>query len=249
MRTQTPTASRSRTVGAFTLIELLVVMAIIAVLMGLLFPSIAHVKESANIANCTSNMQQIWRALNTYTTDNQGRLPWNETGGPQGSWVTGYTPVGTNGVLGITRGTLYKYVKDVRVFKCPSYPDPEYVRAYSMADFMSGKSPSATLSYMGYSSPTAPSIGSVERPAQTMMLVEENPPGWPPADGRTYLNDGYFAGNTGRERTGTYHRPDKNNPSKGKSNVCFVDGHIQTVSAEEAGRAYEMFYRVVPINQ
>jgi len=249
MNTRGTTSPRTRAAGAFTLIELLVVMAIIAVLMGLLFPAIGHVKESANIASCANNMQQIWRALNTYTTDNQGRLPWNETGGPAGSWVTGYTPVGTNGVMGITRGSLYKYLKDVRVFKCPSFPNPEYVRSYSMADFMNGKTPPPTLTYMGYSSPAAPSIGSVERPAQTMMLVEENPSGWPPNDGRTYLNDAYFAGSTGRERPGTYHRADRSNPSKGKSNVCFVDGHVQLVTAEEAARAYEMFYRVVPINQ
>ena len=102
---------RAKTARAFTLIELLVVMAIIAVLVGLLFPSFRAARESANIAVCTSNLQQIWRALNAYTTDNQGRLPWNETGGPAGSWIAGYTATGTNGILGLTRGTLYKYVK------------------------------------------------------------------------------------------------------------------------------------------
>jgi prepilin-type processing-associated H-X9-DG protein len=229
------------------LIELLVVMAIIAVLVGLLFPSFRAARDSANIAVCTSNLQQIYRALNTYTTDNQGRLPWNETGGPAGSWIAGYTATGTNGILGLTRGTLYKYVKDIRVYRCPSYPSEEHVRSYSMADYMNGKTPSPTISYMGFSARCAPSIGSVERPAQTLMLIEENPPGCPPVDGRTAINDGYYSGSTGRERPATYHRPDKKDPIKGKANACFVDGHVQQLSKEEAERAYEMFYHV-PLN-
>ncbi|MBI5396539.1 MAG: type II secretion system protein [Verrucomicrobia bacterium] len=249
MRTQPDREASARTSGAFTLIELLVVMAIIAVLIGLLFPTIGAIKESANVSVCTSNLQQIYRCLNAYTTDNQGRLPWNETGGPAGSWIAGYAATGTNGVLGITRGSLYKYLKDIRVYRCPSYPDRDYIRSYSMADYMSGKTPPPTISFQGFSAPCAGNMGAVDRPAQTLMLIEENPPGFPPADGRTYLNDGFYGGSTGRDRPATYHRPNKKDPTKGKANACFVDGHVQLLSNDEADRAYEMFYHVPLVNR
>ncbi len=242
MRTQQQTKPRAQKARAFTLIELLVVMAIIAVLIGLIFPSFRSIKDSANIAVCTSNLQQIHRAMSAYAVEYGGRLPWNESGGPAGSWITGYTAMGSNGVISITRGSLYKYLKDIRVFRCPSYPEAGYVRSYSMADYMSGKTPPAGINFMGFDATCAGNAGGVERPSQTLMLIEENPRGYPPNDGRTYLDDGYYSGRTGRNRPATYHRADKKDPAKGKTNACFVDGHVQLLSSAEADRAYEMFY-------
>jgi prepilin-type processing-associated H-X9-DG protein len=58
----------------FTLIELVVVNGIIALLLGILFPSLSAVRQSAAKIECASNMRQIGQALSLYHLDSKGRL-------------------------------------------------------------------------------------------------------------------------------------------------------------------------------
>jgi prepilin-type N-terminal cleavage/methylation domain-containing protein len=60
---------------AFTIIELLVVIAIIAILAGLLLPSLLGAKERARRASCKSSMRQFILVAHMYGTDNEERLP------------------------------------------------------------------------------------------------------------------------------------------------------------------------------
>ena len=59
----------------FTLLELLVVIAMIAILLSLLMPSLRNARAKAEIAVCLSNMSQINTAVVTYTTHNGGSFP------------------------------------------------------------------------------------------------------------------------------------------------------------------------------
>jgi len=61
--------------NGFTLVELLTVMAILAILMGILVPSLSAVQRSARKAKSTSNLRQIGGALGSYANDNNGLLP------------------------------------------------------------------------------------------------------------------------------------------------------------------------------
>jgi prepilin-type N-terminal cleavage/methylation domain-containing protein/prepilin-type processing-associated H-X9-DG protein len=72
MRRQGRTLSPRR---AFTLVELLIVIAIIAVLMGILLPTVSRAREQANQVTCLSNLRQLGLAFVLYCQENQGWMP------------------------------------------------------------------------------------------------------------------------------------------------------------------------------
>jgi prepilin-type N-terminal cleavage/methylation domain-containing protein len=65
-----------RQTRAFTLIEVLVVVAIIALLVGILLPSLASARRQARLVACGTQLGQIGKALLAYLPENRDRMPW-----------------------------------------------------------------------------------------------------------------------------------------------------------------------------
>ncbi len=80
--------TRPRSFSAFTLVELLVVIGIIAIIIGLLLPSLQRARSQALTVKCQSNMRQIGQAMLIYANDNRGQLFPIDAGGP-----LGYPPI------------------------------------------------------------------------------------------------------------------------------------------------------------
>ena len=104
-----------------TLMELLIVVAIIAALAALLFPVFQSVRERAYIAACSSNLKQLYNALQIYEED-YGELPYI----PPGNHRYWEDVVALERVHTAFYYAIYPYVKDHSIFICPAYTGPLY---------------------------------------------------------------------------------------------------------------------------
>jgi len=139
-RDERPAALRGR---AFTLVDVLVSMGVVAVLIGLLLPSLSSVGETAKRVVCQSNLRQIGMTLAMYADQNGDRIPPSVFLPPTGSRVKpqldqmvtlrldasrGGTDEGWDGL-----GLLFyrDYVSAPKLFYCPSHKGAHPYRRYA----------------------------------------------------------------------------------------------------------------------
>ncbi len=125
-----PESARSNRGTGFTLIELLVVIAIIAILAGLLLPSLAKAKQKGQGIYCMNNHRQLALAWLSYTHDNNDRFLVSmpaPNGDARSTWMTGildFSPSNRSNwdvAEDLHKSRLWPWLgNSAGVFKCPA---------------------------------------------------------------------------------------------------------------------------------
>jgi prepilin-type N-terminal cleavage/methylation domain-containing protein len=130
--------------NAFTLVELLAVITIIAMLAGMISPSLQRVRAKAETTACQSNLRQIGTAVWLYIPENENKFP-----SINNPWGTQYfTNEGATNLL----GALGPYGLTAKVLACPAdlRSKESYYRRYTNS-----------YEYLPYSSDEEASPGSI----------------------------------------------------------------------------------------
>jgi general secretion pathway protein G len=138
---------------AFTLVELLVVIGIIALLIGILIPTLSKAQQQAKITACMSNVRQLTQGWLMYTQDFKGNLPWAETNAERNldgsintankarrdGWVVDVPgDPAYNTRASVEKGLLWKYCSAAETYRCPASIDTANLRSYSISNHMNG---------------------------------------------------------------------------------------------------------------
>ena len=142
-----------RRAKAFTLVELLVVVAIIAVLVAIVVPSLGRARELARRAVCMAQQHQIGNGLTMYAHDfshvmppgNSTCWPWY---GIDSTWSS------NGGSMGLAFLITEGYVPEPRVFYCPSWKHPYH--RYDVLDAAGDDPVGGPNCYGGWPAPPNP---------------------------------------------------------------------------------------------
>jgi len=164
-----------------------VVIGIIALLVGILLPTLGRAREAANRTACLSNIRQLSNAWIMYANDSKGSLAFAETGSvddpanidKRDGWVVDKPgDPESNTRASVEKGLLWKYVPAADAYRCPSSIDTANFRSYSINTCMNG---TPTLFYPDYYNtgvpagfPDPPIITKLSRvkPARLVFIEE-----------------------------------------------------------------------------
>jgi prepilin-type N-terminal cleavage/methylation domain-containing protein len=217
----------------FTLVELLVVVGIIAVLISLLLPALNKAREASKAIVCQSNEHQLMMGFLMFANEHQGHLPGNyfdsvfqqPKDAEKRDWLLGDNRNQGNSRLeyldGPQNGTIFRYIKDAKVYLCPSYEhgDGLNVGAESNGRFdyvaytcFAGAKVARVGQHSRFHYRTGPFAGTYTYDVSTPIICEEDP--------LNGINGGNTEGGHGNgDKMGHYHR--------GGGHYASIDGSVQ----------------------
>jgi prepilin-type processing-associated H-X9-DG protein/prepilin-type N-terminal cleavage/methylation domain-containing protein len=231
---------------AFTLVELLVVIGIIALLIGILLPSLSAARASSLKIKCAANMRSIGQTMQQYAGDFQGWVPRDYDPSqlvvstsldlPHLLWAEIYLPylapnldvpiLPTDPTRDPIIGPLFLQVP---VYHCPSFPTLNHELDYGSNSWTQNSDDGVTMpngSGVGVAQGMT-KVGGTPRISETCFLIEAN----------SKLPNDSFSGYDMKDHTFLAYDLGVANTSprmladprhRGDCNILFMDGHVSS---------------------
>lgn len=204
---------------AFTLIELLTVIAIIAILAAILIPTLGNMRRSAQNTTCINNLRVLFQGIAIFTAD-QGSIPRasGETQAVGNTLKQGRTwraaLIGSGAIPEARSASTNPNdwrSEQFEIFTCRSHMN-------HYADQFAYASEARVSTYTMNNIATSyhfPKFAYFTRPDRTMLI----------SDGALPQADGSF-------NHGTQGGAPDMNAHRGRANMAFADGHVETRTAD-----------------